>query len=43
MIFLFATVCLLGAFGILFTSYEDIAAIFHGHVDGFRGICSDAN
>lgn len=42
-IFLFATVCLLGAFGILFTSYEDIAAIFHGHVDGFRGICSDAN
>ena len=25
-IFLFATVCLLGAFGILFTSYEDIAA-----------------
>ena len=42
-IFLFATVCLLGAAGVCFTSRDDLMAVFHGHVEGFRSICSDAN
>ncbi|UPR00081.1 sulfite exporter TauE/SafE family protein [Chloropicon primus] len=42
-IFLFATVCLLGVLGVLLTSLEHVEHIFHGDVDGFRGICSKEN
>jgi len=42
-IFLFATICLLGVFGMIFTSRKEMVDIFHGHVEGFRSICSSAN
>ncbi len=42
-IFLFATVCLLGALGMLLTSKDILLDIVHGHFEGFRSICSEAN
>lgn len=40
-VFLFASVCLLGAGGVFYSSFDDIANVFQGKVSvGFNGICS---
>lgn len=40
-VFLFASVCLLGAGGVFSASFDDIAEVFQGKVSvGFNGICS---